>query len=420
MAKHQGLFIFIDTRDSTKRIYADRDSFDDYIKGTLQFVIDNFSNTLTLSKCECKPLGDGILIYYVSLYENLRNDQGFEDVLRSSIKASFTCVNEYSKKMPGYSPSDTPASNKHRLGISMGSGYVYDFEYKDKEEKLFKDIGSLDLTYVFRLNKFASPEGVVVSNSLYDNYKSIFEEFGPFSQKRKFIDDAFEERVIYVSKDVAISDDEGDIRKAYRKFGKYSIESCKEAMRLEIKKGKRYFPYEAPPPLRFMLFKCNKNKIEEVFNIYPDRLEGAKMDTFDLHEDDIMEVQVDDKIVIKYPHLIYECYYKQQTVFFAYTHQYIENTATYIKETKERFYVNIHDDKIKDFFESFTLIPSSALAIPIFDNKKEVKWIVALDAVETRAFKTSFYNYLGGAIRSYFETELRKTLEGSDSLNLST
>ncbi len=422
MAKKQGLFIFIDTRDSTKRIYADRDFFDDYIENTLGFVIAKFSNTLALPQFQFKPLGDGILIYYVSQYENLRNDEKFEDVLRSSIKAVFACVSDYNVKMQGISPNETPGSNKHRLGVSIGNGHIYDFEFKDKEGKLaVNDIGSIDLTYVFRLNKFADPEGIVVSSNLYANYKGIFEEFGTFSQRRKFIDEAFEERIIYVSKEVAISDDEGDITKAYRNFGEYSIESCKEVMRLEIQKGKGYFPYEAPPPLRFMLFKCHKNHIEEVFNIYPGGLEGAKKDTFDLHEGDKMVVG--DKI--KYPHLLYECYYEKRTVFFAYTHQYIKGKETYIKETKERFFVDIHEDKIYKFFEGFALIPSSALAIPIFDNnpdisKREVKWIVALDAVETRAFKKTFYSILGGAIRSFYETQLRKTLEGSDSLNPSS
>lgn len=411
MEKRQGLFVFIDTRASTTRIYSNVEYFEDFISSTLSFILAEFQSYLVFPSCKCKPLGDGLLIYYSST-TTLSEDSRFENLLKSILTASFSCISKYDEVMRGKSPRDNDESRKYQLGISIGSGYLYDFEYKIAENKIetIEDIGSLDLTYVFRLNKFAHPEGLVVESHLYEAYRKTFDQCGVFTSKRKTIDEAFGNRLIYVSKEVILVEDEGDITRAYRDLGEYSVQACRDIIKNEIKKKK--YGFAVPPEIRFMLFKCESKSIDEVFSLYPGGLIGSKKDNFPIGTID--EIKAADGI--RYPHLIYECYYERQIVFFAYSHRYIRNTKDYIEETTQRFYIKKDSSEIDEFFESFTLKPSSALAIPIFDSTGvHVKWIIALDSVETKVFKTTFYDHLGTNIGTYFDYQLRKILENADS-----
>jgi hypothetical protein len=403
MAKQQCLFLFIDTRDSTKRIHSDVEYFEEFVSSTLNFVLGKFNSQRVFSECQCKPLGDGFLIYYKSK-SNLRDDPNFENLLKGVVSASVECISGYNNEMHGRSPKGPAKDRKYQLGISIGSGYLYDFHYEAKSIEI-EDVGSIDLTYVFRLNQFAKPEGIVVEENLYESYKDIFDQCTSFKSKRKRIDNVFGEKLIYISKEVEIGDEENDLFQTYRMLGDFSVKACKDIIRLEIAKKK--LALSAPPEIRFMLFKCDGKDIQEAYNLYIN-LAGGKPSTFPVLSRD--EVKKDEK----YPHLIYKCYYEKEIAYFSYSVRYVKNTDRYIQETRREFYVAIDDPKIREFFDNLSLKPSSALAIPILDKGGDVRWIVALDTEETRVFKESFFDHLGLSIRTFFETQIEEKLKNAE------
>lgn len=408
MSKRQGLFVFIDTRASTKRIYSNIEFFEDFISSTLNFVLNKFSNNLAFPSCQAKPLGDGLLIYYIS-NSTLSDDSRFQPLLRNIVTASISCVSEYHDEMVKKSNNKERTEGKRfQLGISIGSGYLYDFHYEDENKNLkISDIGSIDLTYVFRLNKFANPEGIVVEHYLYEAFKAVFDELGVFTPKRKLIDDAFGERLIFSSKEVSISDEETDLLRAYRELGKFSINVCNDMIMREIDNAT--FTFDVPPAIRFMLFKCDGKFIEEVYNLYVN-LEGGSKSIFPIKP--VEEIRKSGK----YPFLIYECYYERDIVYFAYKSRYIKDVDKYIAESKDRYSLEISDAEARDLFNTFYMRPSSAIAIPILDKQdKEVRWILALDSEETRVFKKSFFGFLGVSIRAFFNTHIRDVLEATDN-----
>lgn len=412
--KKQGLFVFIDTRDSTKRIYSDIEAFDEFIEATLTFVLNKFSNSNVFPACKCKPLGDGLLIYYISA--GLSGDSRFENLLKQIINASVSCINDYHTEMQKKTTIKERAEGKRfQLGISIGSGYVHDFHYEDINKTIdppIDDIGSIALTYVFRLNDLAEPEGIVVERHLYEAYKQIFDEFNVFTQKRKHIDEAFSKRLIYVSKEVVISDEETDSLRAFRALGEHSIYECTEIIKHEIHKkitGKtRSYKFDAPPKIRFMLFRCNykSRMIEEVYSLYGG-YEGGKKDSFDMKTIDAIKKEN------KYPFLVFECFYEKEIVYFGYVNRYITDVDGYIAESRKKFYLAGSDEEVKNLLSHFNMQPSSGLAIPILGNQKdeEVEWILVLDSEETNVFKKLFFDYLGVSIRSFFNSQIKNTLE---------
>ncbi len=207
-----------------------------------------------------------------------------------------------------------------------------------------------------------------------------------------------------VEHEVEIKDEKGDTTESYKRLGEHAVNICKAMMKAEIQKG--HYPYNAPPDVRLLLFKCHDEHIEEVFNIYPGGVESPNKDTFDILPKDKVEING------KYPLLFFECYYKKEIVYFAYGNKYIRNKQKYIEATKERFYVQVNEDKVDEFFEHFPLKPSSGLAIPIFDSRHEVvEWIGEMESVATKVFNMRFYDQLGTAIAIYFDDEIRETLE---------
>ncbi|HAE41868.1 MAG TPA: hypothetical protein DCG34_02985, partial [Clostridiales bacterium] len=360
--------------------------------------------------------GDGLLIYYEST-STLLEDEKFPSILESIVKASSACIQEYSTVMLKKATiKEKAAGAPFQLGISIGSGYLYDFNYKvknkgDEEDFEIHDIGSIDLTYVFRLNKFANPEGIVVDSSLYEDFKGVFEGVDVFRPKRKLIDAAFGEKVIYTSRQVMISEEETEtdiVLQAYRALGRFSINVCNQIIKREI--DTKTFPLAAPPSMRFMLFKCNDKIIEEVYNLYKGHEDGKKS-TFDTKPVD--EIKRDDQ----YPLLFYECYYEKKIVYFAYGNRYIRNVEKYIAESRKRFYLDLDDEHAKELFAGFEMRPSSALAIPILGKQKDnVNWILILDTEEAKAFKQTFFGALGVAVETFFDDQIRGIIETPNNL----